>query len=253
MSVSVWCQRYAMTSTLFMADEISVHRRVALIIPCIPQHVPVLKDLLRSVAQSTVHPEHVVVSLSQTLPTEGERLQTELQRLVPMSVLTVSSVSHRAWAAENRNRGARATDASIYSFMDADDLMMPRRLEVVLDAMVRHNADVVLHALREGAELELELDPEAFAKVERRDRRERQRDGHLHLHKSIPNLHHGHITVDRAAYWKVGGQNESAELRRAEDSHFVRILAKNDYRIAFVPQKLSEYRQHLSSERLDQS
>lgn len=186
-----------------------------------------------------MHPDYVVVALSETLSSDGARLQTELQRFVPNSILTVSSVCHRAFAAENRNRGARATEASIYSFIDADDLIMPRRLEVVLDAMVRHNADVVLHAFKESSGSE--LDPDAFAEVERRDRQ--------YIHLNIPHLHHGHITVSREAYWKVNGQDESAKRRRGQDSHFVRALAKNGCRIAYVPRKLSEYREHLSSEK----
>ena len=217
------------------------------IIPCTPQHAAHLETCLASIRANTAPPSRVLVALSGTASVseeEQQRLRGVLGSSCPLEFLCTEKT---CFAAENRNRGARHCTEDVLIFMDADDEFLPHRMETVMDMMKRHRADAVLHSYKSNHthhryDCVQEIDPDAFAQMEKADRE------HLHLSGDLP-VTHGHVVVTRHAYWKVGGQREGQEWRRGEDARFVRDLFAHKVRVAFTYRPLSVYHLHLSSER----
>lgn len=222
---------------------------IDIIIPCVPQHIEYLPNVINSINNNTIHPDNIIIALSES--EYSNYLVNYLQRQSKSIPIILNTTSSKAYAAENRNRGAKFSNADILMFMDADDLMFNNCIEVVMKVMNLHNTDAVLHGYTHNINyIEPKkqkiytnvIDPINFAKLEKSDRS----IWHTALKKIDPQ--HGHITIRRHAYIELGGQNESEEWRRGQDAKFVRDLFKNNYRITYTPRKLTVYNQHLSSE-----
>ena len=220
---------------------------IDIIIPCIPKHIKYLKNIIASINNNTQHPNNIIIALSES--NYSKELKDNLQKLSKSIPIILNTTSSKSYAAENRNRAAGISNADILMFIDADDLMLPNLIEVVINTMKLHDADAVLHGFTRDIDyIEPEseityknvLDPISFAQLEKSDR------DYIHLTKIEP--HHGHITVKRDIYMKLGGQNENEKYTRGQDAKFVRDLFKNNYRVAYNPRKLTVYNEHLSAE-----
>jgi glycosyltransferase involved in cell wall biosynthesis len=208
-----------------------------------------LPELLSSIAKNVKQPERIVVALSQTSHDDGNRLHKKLQPIVPVSRLHILATPAQCLAGHNRNRGAKASREDILSFIDADDLMAPERVQTVCNLLKRHRADAVVHSYRSKSPMleklakptwkyiASELSPEQFAQMEAADRR--------HTYLRVHFLAHGHISVKTDAYWNVGGQRE--HVRSGEDALFIRDLCQRNFRVAYSPERLSYYRIWLST------
>jgi len=110
--------------------------RIGLAIPCYVHHIPNLIKLLDSIESQTVLPDHVVVSCSST---------KELSlRKYPFR-MDVITTEERKNAAQNRNIATRHLDTDIISYMDADDLMHPQRLEFIKYVFENTECEIALH------------------------------------------------------------------------------------------------------------
>ena len=221
---------------------------VDIIVPCVPKHVRHLHALVTSARANTRRPDTIIVALSQTDADECKRVGVALRRLACPIPVVMSCVPTKAYAAENRNRGAAVSDADVLMFMDADDAMFPNAIAATLEVMHAHRADAVYHGFsRDPAYSESPaearaptVDPASFAMIEKADRSE------IHLTR-LP-MHHGHVAVRRHAYLDVGGQNEAERWRRPQDAKFMRDVCRAGHRVAFTPRKLTLYNEHLSAE-----
>ena len=223
-------------------------RSVDVVIPCVPQHVRHLHKLLITIKKNTQQPNNIVIALSETNDAKCRQVATALEHLAYPTPVIMTCVPKKAYAAENRNRGAAVSDADVLMFMDADDAMFPNAIAATLEVMHAHRADAVYHGFsRDPAYSESPaearaptVDPASFAMIEKADRSE------IHLTR-LP-MHHGHVAVRRHAYLDVGGQNEAERWRRPQDAKFMRDVCRAGHRVAFTPRKLTLYNEHLSAE-----
>jgi glycosyltransferase involved in cell wall biosynthesis len=116
--------------------------KIGIAIPCYNGHVELLFKLLNSIQNQTILPNKVVVSCSST---REEEFDFEKISLYTFSLQIITSEDKKC-AAENRNIDAsNLTDMDYLTFIDADDIMHPQRIELLLKAFQEHDSDIILH------------------------------------------------------------------------------------------------------------
>jgi hypothetical protein len=120
--------------------------KLALVIPTYKMHYIFLKELCRNIAEQTRLPDLVIIRASSS-DSVGTKFVLDLVLAeswpFPLKILDTPAQQYQA---QNRNEGADAVprDFDIISFFDSDDLMHPRRLEI-LEAMFLQGAEAALH------------------------------------------------------------------------------------------------------------
>merc|ERR1719282_1501640 len=77
-------------------------------------------------------------------------MHQRLQRVVPGISLIVTSKDGPALAGENRNRAVASATGEYVVFVDADDAMHPRRLEVLAHVFTSYHPQVILNGYSPG-------------------------------------------------------------------------------------------------------
>ena len=202
------------------------------IIPCVPAHAKYLPDVLHSIRENTIAPDHVIVALSETPDATCVAMRDTLQRVLGDNIpLLMTCTEARANASQNRNRGARMSTADILMFFDADDLMLRGRIEALVAALRAEDADAVLHEFTRDA---------AYAESGSEESTPSPPD------YPVGKIAHGHGTYTRASFWEMGGYPESMSF--AEDMALKHRYLSEGKRVVVIPRKLSLYRQHLSND-----
>jgi hypothetical protein len=119
---------------------------IGIAIPCYKGHLDVLTNLLQSIEEQTRKPDHVVVSCSSAVATD-----------IPISLknysfpLDIQCHSEKKNPAQNRNCAIKHLSTDIVTFIDADDIMHPQRLEIIEYCFRENPVSILLHSF--------ELDP----------------------------------------------------------------------------------------------
>ena len=112
---------------------------IGVAIPCYYGHIPNLINLLDSIENQTSKPNKVVVSCSST------KDEIELSKSYSFPLEIIISEQHKN-AAQNRNIAAsKLNDIDYITFIDADDIMHPQRIEILLKVFKETKCDIVLH------------------------------------------------------------------------------------------------------------
>lgn len=112
--------------------------KIGVAIPCYIGHVNNLFELLDSIESQTILPNKVVVSSSSTQ-------NIELNKTYSFPLEVICSIEKKN-AAQNRNIAAsKLMDMDYITFIDADDIMHPQRIEALLFAINNCNSDIILH------------------------------------------------------------------------------------------------------------
>lgn len=111
---------------------------IGVAIPCYYGHIKNLINLLDSIEEQTVKPNKVVISCSST----KDKIETKLYSFSLEIIIT----DEKKNAAQNRNIAAcKLTDVDYITFIDADDIMHPQRIEILLKVFKDTNCDIILH------------------------------------------------------------------------------------------------------------
>jgi glycosyltransferase involved in cell wall biosynthesis len=113
---------------------------IGVAIPCYKGHIGPLFALLQSIEKQTRKPDAVVVSCSSSVAADCPYLDHSFS--FPLEILFHPETMN---AAQNRNCAAKALTTDIISFMDADDVMHPQRLEIVEYCFQTHPVQIFLH------------------------------------------------------------------------------------------------------------
>jgi glycosyltransferase involved in cell wall biosynthesis len=203
---------------------------IGIVISCYIRHIQKLFRLLDSIAQQTVLPVQVVVSSSSCEPSDFPAL--------PQYPFPVTLILHRERknAAQNRNIAMKLVTTDIVSFIDADDIMLPRRLEAVRTAFdqgakfVVHNYTHDLGARDNGAPFVIEhnmiIRAPSLCIVHKRN-------------YGIP-MHQSQSSVAREIIQEVQ-YREGTEYERREDSVFCGDVVVRGYPNAYITNILTLY------------
>jgi hypothetical protein len=120
--------------------------KIALVIPTYKPHYIYLQGVCRNAAEQTRIPDLVVIRAS-SCDEEAKPLLDNLHKTAWPFPLLVLETAAQQYQAQNRNEGADAVppEFDIISFFDSDDLMHPRRLELV-ERPFNQGAEAVLHS-----------------------------------------------------------------------------------------------------------
>jgi len=126
--------------------------RLAVVIPSYHRHIPFLPRLLESINKQTRLPDLVVVRISSCGLEEIPLLQ-KLREIDLSFLLVIHETEKLQMAAQNRNEGVELVPPGfdIISFFDSDDIMHPRRIELLERCFQEYpSADLILHSGQSG-------------------------------------------------------------------------------------------------------
>ena len=207
---------------------------IGVAIPCYCGHIKNLENLLDSIENQTVKPTKVVVSCSST----KEKFETK-QYSFPLEILIHSEYKN---ASQNRNIATgKLNDMKHITFIDADDIMHPQRIEILLKTFEDTDCDIILHNYYENIE--------QFNRIENVNIRINQiirySSGcgvtHIDYKFKDDNIHHSQSSV-KTKIMELVKYPEEKEYVGKEDSVFCnRVLRLNDIKNVYIQNKLSYY------------
>ena len=124
--------------------------RIGVCIPCYAPHIPVLYSCLQSIEKQSRKPEYVSISISSCK--EDPTLDTTKFSFPVVYKYTKDTQC----ASKNRNVAADAiySQVDILSFFDADDVMHPRRLELLENHFIESKLDSCVHNTIQGTRVQ---------------------------------------------------------------------------------------------------
>lgn len=182
-------------------------------IPCTLRDKDYLETLLQSVKLQTLQPKNIIVSM-----------QGDAGFSCPNCIFLKHNKSMNA--AENRNAILNASNATYVTFMDCDDLMHPRRTEILFNAM--KSRDVAWH--------NYDSTPTSILHEPLRIIYDVKIDKKTHMVGNVGRVAHGHMTVRRGSTLMF-----RTNFPGEEDVKFAQDMLNNGARSVFVKEELIQY------------
>jgi len=127
--------------TILSTDQ---NHTISVIIPCIASHIKYLSELLDSIANQTLIPNEVVISISQITKQNNLDIEMLKQQDWPFKLI-IKSTYERKFAGENRNIAIQHSTGDLIICQDADDLAHPQRIEIIHQIFSETQFDLLLH------------------------------------------------------------------------------------------------------------
>lgn len=214
--------------------------KIGVAIPCYYGHIERLYDLLDSIEKQTILPTKVVVSSSSTSEFKSNKIYN-----FPLEVIVTEDKQN---AAKNRNISAlKLNDMDYITFIDADDLMHPQRIELILKGIQLHDSDIILHNYVESSKCTIENFFESNQEINIRTHTLIQSGSGCITHITgyndrVDKIHHSQITIKKNVFELVKFPEEE-EFNRKEDSVFCyRVFSLPNIKHAYIQNELSYYK-----------
>ncbi len=121
-----------------------LHLKPSVIIPCHPDHFPLLDRLLTSYKDQTRRPDEVIVSLSESVFVSANQIDA-LEGKDWGFVFKIVKHKGRVVPGGNRNAACQASIGDLIICQDADDLPHPQRVEIIAFLFENYQLDHLLH------------------------------------------------------------------------------------------------------------
>ena len=215
--------------------------KIGIAIPCYFGHIEYLFKLLDSIQNQTHLPDKVVVSCSST---RYDEFNYDLIKhyTFPLQVITNEN---KLCAAKNRNiAGSNLMDMDYITFIDADDIMHPQRIETLLRVFNEDDSDIILHNYESNIEFNINL----FKKIDivnsRFNSLKQCYSGcitHNILFDRDDKIHHGHVSIKQDIFNKIKFPEEP-EFYTKEDCVFCyRVFSLPNTKNSYITNKLTYY------------
>ena len=204
---------------------------IGVAIPCYKPHIHKLFNLLDSIYNQTVLPEHVVISCSSSTQEDIPKFPT-----YPFK-LTILVHKERKNAAQNRNMAIAELKTDIVSFIDADDVMLPKRLEIIKRA-IDEGACLVIHNYTQNGNYAPPIG-EKFAILHHAVFCSKTHCLQHYWDWRI-SMHHSQVSVVKEIVNRIKF-NEGSEFERREDAVFCGDVAAIGYPTGYIINILSKY------------
>ena len=208
--------------------------KIGVAIPSYIGHIHRLFELLDSIEKQTRLPDKVVVSCSSTREFNNNKTYS-----FPLQIIVTEE---RQNAAQNRNIAAsNLMDMDFITFIDADDIMHPQRVEVLLKVFEVYDVDIILHTFISNNEFEkLEtINVRLNSLVQCITGCIRHSDSNF---CNLEIIHHGQATVKKYILDKVKFPEEDAFLTKEDATFCHRVFGIENIQNAFIPHGLSLYK-----------
>jgi glycosyltransferase involved in cell wall biosynthesis len=219
--------------------------KIGVAIPCYIGHIDPLFKLLDSIQNQTVIPDKVVVSSSSTKKTDLE-LNCYFEKVKQYTFfLEIITIEEKKNAAQNRNIAAsKLSDLDYITFIDADDIMHPQRIEILLKVFQQHDSDIILHNFF----IDVTFEKELFKKIENNEidiRCNSLRQNYSgcieHINCAEEGIHHSQVSIKNKVFNKIQFPEEF-EFNRKEDCIFChRVFSLPNINNSYIANKLSYY------------
>ncbi len=186
--------------------------KIGVAIPCYHGHIEMLTDLLDSIEQQTRKPDSVVVSCSSI----NSAIDVK-QYSFPLEFILTEEFKNPA---QNRNIAANKLNNMDYiTFIDADDIMHPQRIETLLKVFIHTNCDIILHNMLLKKQ-KFELFDEVFIRTNELIKCYSGCIRHIEINRyKHQHIAHGHCSVKQSVFNKIK-YPESSEFKSKEDCVF---------------------------------
>lgn len=208
---------------------------IGLAIPCYEPHHHFINGLIDNAIAQTRRPDKIVISCSSWSENTKRKL---VCGGIPITILYWKRAIVQA---ENRNIAANELKTDFITFLDADDLMHPRRIEYMLRAFQESKCDVVVHDyqwVKEGSDTPYADEPQ-MKLTDNIILKSPDQPGCILEDGSQP-FHHAHIGITKEAFSKIQYPIDE-RFYRIEDSLYLRMLLENQMKIRHLANKLSQY------------
>ena len=213
--------------------------KIGVAIPCYYGHIQRLYDLLESIEKQTILPDKVVVSSSSTSELTCDKIYS-----FPLEVIVTECKQN---ASKNRNVAAsKLLDMDYITFIDADDVMHPQRIEFILKGFQTYDSDIILHNYFEFSKGTIDNFLGIFKEINIRNHTLIQGWSGCITHingysDSVDKIHHSQVTVKRDIFESVWFPEEE-EFNRIEDCVFCyRVFSLPNIKHAYIQNELSYY------------
>jgi glycosyltransferase involved in cell wall biosynthesis len=220
--------------------------KIGVAIPAYNGHIQLLFKLLDSIQNQTIIPDKVVVSCSSTKESDFiEQYEKIKNYTFPLDIITNEE---KKCAAQNRNIAAsNLSDMDYITFMDADDIMHPQRIEILINVFQQHDSDIILHNFSEFTN----HDNIVMKKIEQHeiivkpDSLDQCYSGcirHKEYCNENGNIHHGHVSIKQTIF-NIVQFPEEPEFYRKEDCVFCyRVFNLSNIKNSYILNSLSYYK-----------
>lgn len=213
--------------------------KIGVAIPCYYGHIQRLYDLLESIEKQTILPDKVVVSSSSTSVFKyNKEYSFQLEVIV---------TEDKQNASKNRNIAAsKLNDMDYITFIDADDIMHPQRIEFLLKGFQKYDSDIILHNYFESSKGSIESFFENKQEILlRTNTLIKGWSGCItqinEYNNNVDKIHHGQVTVKREIFEQIHFPEER-EFETKEDCVFCyRVFSLPNIKHLYIQNEMSYY------------
>lgn len=121
--------------------------KISLVIPCHKPYIKYLDKIIDDVCLQTYKPIECILSISEIDEQIYLELKNKYEKKLELNKINFIIIwdTKRRNAGPNRNSGADKAKGDYISFIDADDLMSPYRLEVINYILEKKKPNLLLH------------------------------------------------------------------------------------------------------------
>jgi GT2 family glycosyltransferase len=214
--------------------------KIGVAIPCYYGHIERLYDLLDSIEKQTIIPDKVVVCSSSTSEFKSNKTYN-----YPLEVIVTEDKQN---AAKNRNIAAsKLNDMDYITFIDADDIMHPQRIEFLQHCFKLYDSDIILHNYFESSNVPSDNFFESNKEIKILTHTlARSLSGCITqingYSDRVDKIHHSQVTIKKNVFELVKFPEEE-EFNRKEDSVFCyRVFSLPNIKHAYIQNELSYYK-----------
>lgn len=216
----------------------------SVVIPCYISHVRHLSFCLNSIHNSTRHPVDVIVVVSSLeLDLGAKNILTALRNRKWNFILHIIERKYKFYAGQNRQLGTNKASTDYIICHDADDVMHPQKIAMVMKAFDMYNTKIVVHGY-----VVKHMEPPQTWWIQYNERRFRSKDIKQIIKNPRsyrPRLRYanGHVCYHKDVIKTVQWGNR----RVAEDTLFVKQCWHAFKSMAYIPHRIAVYRQYLTA------
>lgn len=213
--------------------------KIGVAVPCYYGHIERLYELLNSIEKQTILPDKVVVSSSSTSVFKFNKDYS-----FPLEVIVTEEKQN---ASKNRNISAsKLNDMDYITFIDADDIMHPQRIEFLLKGFQTYDSDIILHNyfnLTQGTIDSFfnnfeEINIRTYTLVQSLSGCITQINGYS---DNVDKIHHSQVTIKKGIFQQVQFPEER-EFETKEDCVFCyRVFSLPNIKHSYIQNELSYY------------